>query len=270
MAAATSSESFTSISIRELEGGKLWHLVLDAGKGNVIGIEALTELRAAWKRLAEAKHVRAVILDHEGKHFSFGASVDDHTKDKVGAMLPLLHGFAKDVVSLGVPVLVAVRGMCLGGGLELALLGQRIVASDDAVFGQPEVTLGVFAPLGSLLLPSMVGNQLAADLLLSGRTIGAAEAQDAGLVAEVTTGLGEAADPGAALVAWATEHLVPKSAAALRSATRALWEGRDHAFARRLDGMEAMYLEELMETFDANEGIGAFLDGRRTPEWRDE
>jgi len=266
---AAAQETYASFRIEELEDGKLWRLVLDCGKGNVVGIEALTELRAAWKRLAESPSVRAVVLDHEGKHFSFGASVDDHTKDKVGAMLPLLHGFAKDVVSLGVPVLVAVRGMCLGGGLELALLGQRIVASDDAVFGQPEVTLGVFAPLGSLLLPSMIGNQLAADLLLSGRTIGAAEAQDAGLVAEVTTGLGEAADPGRAAVAWATEHLVPKSAAALRFSTRALWEGRDHAFAHRLNKMEALYLEELMETHDANEGIAAFLDGRRTPDWKD-
>lgn len=260
---------YETLQVEELEDGKLWRLVLDAGKGNVVGMQALTELRAVWAQLRVSPHVRAVVLDHAGPHFSFGAGVDDHVKAKAPEMLALLHGFAKDVVTLGVPILVAVRGMCLGGGLELALLGQRIVATEDAKFGQPEVTLGVFAPLGSLLLPPMVGTQLAADLLLSGRIIGAAEAQDAGLVAEITTGLGESADPGKALVAWATEHLVPKSAAALRFATRALWEGRDHAFARRLDGLERMYLDELMETHDANEGIGAFLDGRRTPEWKD-
>jgi cyclohexa-1,5-dienecarbonyl-CoA hydratase len=260
---------YKMLRVEELEGGKLWRLVLDAGKGNVIGVEALTELRAVWAELRVSPHVRAVVLDHEGKHFSFGASVEDHVKEKAPEMLALLHGFAKEVVGLGVPILVAVRGMCLGGGLELALLGQRIFATEDAKFGQPEITLGVFAPLGSLLLPSMVGNQLAADLLLSGRLIGAAEAQDAGLVAEITTGLGDSADPGAAALAWAREHLVEKSAAAIRFATRALWEGRDHAFARRLDGFERMYLDELMETHDANEGIGAFIDGRRTPEWKD-
>lgn len=254
---------YKTLRVEELEGGKLWRLVLDAGKGNIIGIEALTELRAVWAELRINPHVHAVILDHEGKHFSFGASVEDHVKTKAPEMLALLHGFAKEVVGLGVPVLVAVRGMCLGGGLELALLGQRIFASDDAKFGQPEITLGVFAPLGSLLLPSMVGNQLAADLLLSGRVIGAAESKSAGLVAEVTD------DPITAAIAWAKIHLLGKSAAAIRFATRALWEGRDHAFARRLDGLESLYLEELMLTHDANEGISAFIDGRRTPEWKD-
>lgn len=266
---AVAANDYKTLRLEEIEGGKYWHLVIDAGKGNVIGLEALTELRAVWAELRVSPHVRAVILDHAGKNFSYGASVDDHVKAKAPEMLALLHGFAKEVVSLGVPILVAVRGMCLGGGLELALLGQQIFATEDAKFGQPEITLGVFAPLGSLLLPSMVGNQLAADLLLSGRLIGAAEAQDAGLVATITTGLGDSADPGAAAIAWAKENLAEKSAAAMRFATRALWEGRDHAFARRLDGLERMYLEELMETHDAVEGIGAFIDGRRTPEWKD-
>jgi len=265
----TTNRAYTTMRLEALDDGKLWHLVIDAGKGNVIGKPTLTELRAVWAELRVSPHVRAVILDHEGKHFSFGASVADHTKDQAAEMLALLHGFAKEVVALGVPILVAVRGMCLGGGLELALLGQRIFATEDAEFGQPEVTLGVFAPLGSLLLPSMIGNQLAADLLLSGRLINAAVAQDAGLVAEITTGLGEGADPGQAALAWAREHLVPKSAMAVRFATRALWEGRDHAFAHRLDGLERLYLDELMATHDANEGIAAFLEDRREPQWTD-
>ncbi len=266
---STIANNYETLRVEELENGKLWHLVIDAGKGNVIGVQTLTELRAVWAELRVSPHVRAVVLGHTGPHFSFGASVGDHTKEKVGTMLPLLHNFAKDVVGLGVPILVAVRGMCLGGGLELALLGTRIFADEDAKFGQPEVTLGVFAPLGSLLLPSMIGNQPAAELLLSGRVIDAPQAKEWGLIAEYAHGLGETDDPAQTAIAWAIEHLLPKSACAIRFATRALWEGRDHAFVRRLDGMESMYLEELMETHDANEGIGAFLDGRRTPDWKD-
>ncbi|MCA8981890.1 MAG: enoyl-CoA hydratase/isomerase family protein, partial [Planctomycetes bacterium] len=195
-------------------------------------------------------------------HFSFGASVDEHTPDQVGEMLPALHAMARELRGMHVPVLIAARGMVLGGGLELLLLGDLVFAAPDAKFGQPEIQLGVFAPLGSTLLPSRVGEQAAADLLLSGRTVDAAEARELGLVRFV------ADDPGAAALEYAREHLVPKSASSLRYAVRALRAKFAPRFDAVLNELEDLYLQDLMDTHDAVEGIQAFLE-KRAAKWED-
>src|SRR5512137_2560984 len=157
--------------------------------------------------------LRGVLLDAEGPHFSFGASVEEHLPEGCAAMLASLHGLILQMVDFPAPILVAVRGQCLGGGLEVALAGQWIFAAPDALFGQPEMKLGVFAPAASVLLPYRVNLPMAEDLLYSGRSIGAPAAQACGLVHAV------ADDPEAAALGWFHEHLVGKSAAALAHAT---------------------------------------------------
>ena len=237
-------------------------IVLDNGKGNIVDLDTIRALREILARHGSAAPLCAVRIDHTGKHFSFGASVPEHRPGQVETMLTELHGLARALVSLDVPILASVRGMCLGGGLELAALADRVFASPDARFGQPEIALGVFAPIGSALLPHLVGPRRAADLLLSGRTVASPEALDMGLVGEI------ADDPSAAANAWSAQHLLPRSASSLRFATNAArWTWRD-VFLSDLRSLEHRYVTRLMKTRDAVEGIEAFLE-KRSPRWED-
>src|SRR3989304_2916579 len=164
------------------------------------------------------------------------------------------------LIGSDVPVLVAVRGQCRGGGLEAALAGHMMFVSPDASLGQPELKIGVLAPAASCLLPELIGPQRAIDLLLSGRSISGADAGVMGM-AQV------AADPEAAALAYFTEHLKTKSASSLRFAVRAArcdYAARVHA---KIERVERMYLEELMKSHDAVEGLEAFV-GKRAAQWQ--
>ncbi|MCO5168615.1 MAG: enoyl-CoA hydratase-related protein [Planctomycetes bacterium] len=241
----------------EEEGGLL-RLVLDRPKGNVLDREMLEALREEARAAGPA--VKALLLEGEGRHFSFGASVDEHRPEVVGALLPAFHGLFLDLAASGKVLLAAVRGQCLGGGLEVAAFCQRLVAAPDATLGQPEVKLGVFAPVASLVLPLRLGQARADDLLLTGRSVGAAEALALGLVDEV------APDPAEAARAWYRQHLAPRSAAGLRHAVLAARHRLHRALTDDLPWLERQYLEELMSTADAREGISAFLE-KRAPAW---
>lgn len=161
-----------------------------------------------------------------------------------------------------VPVLTAIRGQCLGGGLELATAGHLLFAAEDARFGQPEIQIGVVAPAASCLLPDRIGPTAAEELLLSGRPIDAREAFRLGLLTEI------ADDPQAAALAYFDRHLAPKSATSLRFATRAARQGRAEKLAAGLAAIETFYLNELMTTQDAVEGLQAFLE-KRPARWKD-
>lgn len=251
------------VRVESLEDGRLLRVVLAAGKGNVITGEVAEELRAA---LADAEHRRslcALLLDHEGPDFSFGASVQEHTPAEVRQMLPRLHAAALALLRFPVPVLACVRGRCLGGGFEIAQCATLVFATPGAVLAQPEIQLGVFAPLGSVILPRVIGPRHAADLLLSGRNLVAEEAQRLGLVHTLSE------DPTAAAHQYAKKNLVTRSASSLRHALTALRGWDVEAFSRELKSTEELYLERLMKTHDAAEGIGAFL-AKRAPIWKDQ
>jgi cyclohexa-1,5-dienecarbonyl-CoA hydratase len=158
------------------------------------------------------------------------------------------------------PILVAARGQCLGGGLELALAGTLIFAARDAVFGQPEMKLGVFAPAASVLLPARIGQARAEDLLHSGRSVDAGTALAWGLV----NGVGE--DPEALALDYFQKNLADKSAAALGFGVQAVRSEFAAAANKRLLMVERLYLEGLMRTHDAAEGLNAFLQ-KRNPKW---
>ena len=233
---------------------------LDRPKANIIDMEMVGSLAQAFAAYAEPGPVRAALLDAEGPHFSYGASVEEHLPEKCAQMLSDFHELLKQMLEWPRPILVAVRGQCLGGGLELALAGSQIFASHDAQLGQPEIKLGVFAPAASCLLPLRIGQGPAEDLLFSGRSIDATEAKDLGLVHEV------ADDPEAAALTYFDTHLAAKSAAALAWAVEAARESYAPQIERRIAHVERIYLDHLMQTRDANEGLAAFL-AKRPPKW---
>ena len=240
--------------------GALLRLRLARPKANIVDAVMIAALQAALTGSAGQPALRGVLLDAEGPHFSFGASVEEHLPDSCAAMLAALHALILAMVELPVPILVAVRGQCLGGGLEVALAGGPIFAHPEAQFGQPEIKLGVFAPAASCLLPWRVNQSAAEDLLWSGRSITGAEALAIGLVHAL------ADDPEAAALANFDEHLAPRSAAALACAVAASRAPRVRELRERLAEVEHLYLDRLMVTRDANEGLAAFM-ARRPPNW---
>jgi cyclohexa-1,5-dienecarbonyl-CoA hydratase len=242
--------------------GRLVRLRLSRPKANVVDAPMIAALDAALAEAAGSPAVRAVLLDAEGTHFSFGASVEEHLPAQVAAMLRGFHALVLRMVAFPVPILVAVKGQCLGGGLEVASAGHVLFAAPEAKLGQPEIVLGVFAPAASCLLPERVGRAAAEDLLVSGRSIDGREAHRLGLVTAV------ADDPEAAALAWFDEHLAKKSAAALRHAVAAARLDLVERVRAKLAAVERLYLDRLMATRDAVEGLTAFLE-KRPPKWED-
>jgi cyclohexa-1,5-dienecarbonyl-CoA hydratase len=240
--------------------GKLLRLRLARPKANVLDAAMIAALDAALKSHLERNGLIGVLIDAEGPNFSFGASVEEHLPGSCAAMLGSFHSLLLRMIEYPVPVLVAVRGQCLGGGLELALAGTLIFAAPDAKFGQPEIKLGVIAPAASCLLPERIGRAQAEDMLLSGRSVSAEEAVAFGFVTTISD------EPEAAALAWFERHLADRSGAALRHAVRAARADFIERMRVRIPRVEALYLEELMSTRDAVEGLGAFL-AKRPARW---
>ncbi len=240
---------------------RLLRLRLSRPKANLIDAEMIAALDGALVEHLKNPHFIAMLLDAEGPHFSFGASVEEHMPAQCAAMLQRIHRLIMRLVESPVPVLVAVRGQCLGGGLEVALAGHLVFVAPDAVLGQPEMKLGVFAPAASCLLPELVGPARAIDLLLSGRNIGATEAATMGMACAV------AADPERAALDYFDEHLKPKSASSLRYAVKAARLDYAARVRAKIASVERTYLDELMKTHDAVEGLEAFV-GKRAAQWQ--
>lgn len=240
--------------------GTLLRLRLNRPKANIVDAQMIAALDAALAGNAGNPDLCNVLVEAEGPHFSFGASVSEHMPDQCAQMLGSLHSLVRRMLEYPVPVLVAVRGQCLGGGLEVAMAGHRLFVAPDASLGQPEMMLGVFAPAASCLLPERIGQARAEDLLYSGRAVSGQEAYRMGL-ADVL-----ADDPEAIAVAYAETHLKPKSASSLRMAVRAARADYCRRMAARLDEVETLYLNELMATRDAIEGLTAFVE-KRPAKW---
>ena len=242
--------------------GRLLRLRLDRPKANILDAAMNAALEQALGDHGDVADLRGILIDASGGHFSFGASIEEHMPDQCAAMLEGFHRLVMKVFSSEVPVIAGVRGQCLGGGLELVSAAHLTFAAPDAKFGQPEIQIGVIAPAASCLLPERVAMAAAEDLLLSGRSIDAAEAFRIGLVNSVSE------NPEVAALEYFDKHLAPKSARSLRYATRAARQDVADRVARKLKEIEKLYLDELMTTADAVEGLTAFIE-KRPARWKD-
>jgi len=240
--------------------GSLLRLRLARPKANIIDAAMIAALDAALTEARDDAGLLAVLLDHEGPHFSFGASVEEHLPELCAGMLRGLHALVARMVDFPVPILVAVRGQCLGGGLEVAAAGHLLFTAPDASLGQPEIKLAVFAPAASCLLPERIGQAQAEDLLYSGRSISGEEAGRIGLANSVDD------DPAAAAETYFTDHLAQVSASSLRFAVRAARAEVAERIKAKLATVEELYLNGLMATHDAVEGLQAFT-AKRPAKW---
>lgn len=242
--------------------GVVW-LTLNRPPLNILTLEMIAELHAALDALAEQPRLKVVVLAGSGKAFCAGVDVADHTPERVE---PMIRGFGRlftRLRMLPVPTLAVVHGSALGGGTELALGCDLVLAGASARFGQPEITLGVFPPIAAALFPRLIGSQQAARLLFSGETISAEEAARLGLVTAVA---GDEELQGM-LEGWLNQFQ-RLSAVVLRLTKAALLHGADLGVAHALPQIEDLYLHDLMATADAREGIQAFLEKRQAL-WRD-
>jgi cyclohexa-1,5-dienecarbonyl-CoA hydratase len=238
-------------------------IILNDPKGNVLDRVMLLELVNEFKVLRSKKDIKLITFEGAGDHFSYGASVEEHQKENAAEMLKAFHQVFYDLIDLGIPTLAKISGLCLGGGCELALMCNFLFADQSAKFGQPEIVLGVFPPPASLLLPLKIGYAKAEELNITGKTISSHEAKELGLMNAVFSDKAALSD---GVNEFIEQQILPKSAASLRFAVRAARLHFNEMILNKLPRLEKIYMEELMETDDANEGIQAFLQ-KRKPKW---
>lgn len=240
------------IDIRREEGGRLGRIALSTGPLNILTRDDITALREA---IAACDDCAVILIEARGERaFCAGVEVADHTPDRAPAMLEAFEAFASGVRAAEPFIVCAVAAPALGGGFELALLADLVICSTAASFALPEVQLAALPPIACALLPGMIGERRALDLIVTGRRIDAETAYDWGLVHRVT-------DPGA-LADSALElcrRLLGYSSSALRACKRA-------TRAASLDGAMRIYRDDVLPTHDAAEGINAFLE-KRPPAW---
>lgn len=243
------------------EGARL-RIVLDAPKGNALTDAMVGVIRDAIRAVPAG--TKLVTLESAGRDFSFGSSLDEHVPARMPDVLPRFHALVSEWLRVPAPTVAIVAGRCLGGGFEMALACDAIFASDDALLGLPEIRVGAFPPVGSLLLPLKAGASRAAVAVLTGEPRPASDWRDAGVV--------ERAVPreslGAAVDAWFDATLARHSAAALARAALASRLVVRRTFETLLPEVERLYLEDLLKTADAAEGIAAFME-KRPPRWTD-
>lgn len=232
-------------------------------KANIIDAEMIGALSAALETHAGDKRLMAVLLDADGPHFSFGASVEEHLPEQCADMLAKINSLILQMLSYPVPIVAAVHGQCLGGGLEVACSASPIIAAPDAQLGQPEIALAVIAPAASCLLPERIGQAQAEILLFSGKSIDARRARAIGLIDEISE------TPSRAALAWIEQNVIGKSASSLRIALTAARHDYIERIRKKLETVEKMYIEELMTTNDPVEGLNAFLE-KRKPVWEND
>jgi cyclohexa-1,5-dienecarbonyl-CoA hydratase len=238
-----------------------YRITLDAPPLHILDIPLMNELRDALGRVAGDRH--CLILDATGERsFSADVSVQDHLGDRVSEMLGVFHDCIRALMKLDVVTVAIVRGAALGGGCELAMSCDFILASDRARFGQPEIALGVFPPVAAYHLSRQLPPRKGLELLLTGDPIDAETAGRLGIV--------NAVFPDAELEARADEwlqRLYRQSASSVRIAKKAFRLAQRADFEERLYEVEKLYLAELIATDDATEGLSAFLE-KRKPQWK--
>lgn len=213
-----------------------YRITLDDPPLHILDIAMLEELRDAISKIKDDRHCM-IIASTGDRAFSAGASVQDHMGDRVATMLARFHDCFRMLARLDIVTIALVQGAALGGGCELALACDFVLAGERARFGQPEINLGVFPPVAAYQLSRQLSPRKGLELLLGG------ECQ-----------------------AW-LQRIYKQSASSLRLAKKAFRLARSSDFDERLAAVERLYLEELMKTDDANEGLNAFIE-KRKPVWK--
>jgi cyclohexa-1,5-dienecarbonyl-CoA hydratase len=238
-------------------------LILNRPPLNILNISTMEEINDALDSLIGNKEVKVLVVSGSGeKAFSAGVDVVDHTEDKVEKMLQVFHEIFRNLSKLDQVTIAALKGLTLGGGCEIAIFCDLIFAADNLKIGQPEIKLSVFPPVALLMLPRLVGLKKASELLLTGKTIEAQEAEQIGLINKVV--------PVASFDSELESFIQPfteLSLVGLKYSKKGINLGLETSFLEGLERIEKIYLEELMTSEDVREGLKAFME-KRKPLWK--
>jgi cyclohexa-1,5-dienecarbonyl-CoA hydratase len=238
-------------------------LTLNRAPLNVLNIEMMEEISTYFEGLKKEKSLKLLVIQAAGKAFSAGVDVGEHLGDLVYKMIEVFHKMFRLMDALKVPSIAVVNGSALGGGCELALYCDMVIATEKAKFGQPEIQVGVFPPIAALVFPRMIGRKKALELILSGDIVTAQEAFNLGMINKIV--------PETSLVEEVNgfiEKFKKLSGAVLKLTKEATLAGLNDDMHQGLKAIENIYLNRLMKTSDAIEGLKAFLE-RRKPTWKD-
>lgn len=237
-------------------------IILNRPPLNILNIAMMEEINQALGEFSN-QDLKLLVFRAEGKSFSGGVDVGEHMGDLATKMIKVFHDMFHNMDKLGVPSIAVVNGAALGGGCELAVYCDLVIASEKAKIGQPEIQVGVYPPIAALLFPRIMGRKKAMELILSGDVISASEARDLGLVNQVVPhdNLEEEAEKF-------IKKFAQQSGVVMRYAKAATLQGLLAEQNQALKEIESIYLQQLMKTHDANEGLKAFMD-KRKPEWKE-
>ena len=237
-------------------------IVLNHSPVNVIDLPMMDELASVLAEIEAEPKVAAVVFRGDDKCFSAGVDLAAHTPDKVASMLEKFHTIIRAVVASKKVTLAAVHGNCLGGGAELAMLCDIVITAVDAAWAFPEIRVGSFPPIAVTALGALIGHKRATDLILTGAAVTGTEAAEIGLATRAVP-----ADKLESAIEGALHHLQQQSPAVLAIAKKAIYSWDSIHFDKGLARAEKIYLEELLKTEDAHEGVQAFLE-KRNPMWQ--
>ncbi|MBI5525057.1 MAG: enoyl-CoA hydratase/isomerase family protein [Deltaproteobacteria bacterium] len=238
-------------------------LTLNKPPLNIIGLKMMEEILDAVTKAGTDPSVRVIVVAANGKAFSAGMDILDHTPERAPLMMDAFNRLFFAIERLDCATMAAVDGAALGGGMELVIACDMVIASERAKFGQPEVKLGFFPPLAAVLLPSLAGRGAALEIMLSGEPVPAARARELGMANRVVPveGFAGEVDKFAAEVA---RH----SGAVIRLCKKAERAARGRPFGEALDSAKAIFLDELMKSQDTLEGLKAYAE-KREAQWQD-
>jgi cyclohexa-1,5-dienecarbonyl-CoA hydratase len=251
--------SYEFIKVNNVDG--VISITLDKPPLNVLTIPMMKEIADAFA-WAQGQTAKLILLNAEGKAFSAGVDVADHTADKVDEMISVFDSIFHNMYSNDKPIVAAVNGAALGGGYELVLFCDMVIASEKAKFGQPEIAVGVFPPIASYMLPKLTSMPHAMELLLGGEVFNAAKADKLGLVNAVLPV--DSFDEG---VKQFLQKFMAMSPLVLAYTKKAIMAGLNKGFVEGLKAIDDIYLKELMPSADAVEGLKAFME-KRQPVWQ--
>jgi cyclohexa-1,5-dienecarbonyl-CoA hydratase len=247
------------------EAGGTWRrLRLDAPPGHILSMAMVRALSTAAEEAGGRPGLKWLTIEGSRGQFSYGASIPEHLPERMAEVLPAMHRLMRHVLDFPAPTAALVDGRCLGGGFELALCCDAIVATTDATFGLPEIKLAAFPPVAAALLPIRVGATRASRAMITGHALPASYWHQAGLVSVVpeTASLYEAA------FSWFARYLAPRAAVALSHAAlagRTVWRPQ---VERALEENERRYLDDLLASPDAEEGVRAWME-KRPARWQE-
>ena len=237
-------------------------ITLDRPKFNMMNIAMMNELNGRLEDLISDDDLKCVAVYAEGKHFCTGVEVADHKPENVDDMIATFNRIFELTEQLEVPIIAVVQGYCLGGGMELAIACDVVVAGKGAQFGQPEIKVGFFPPYAAMRLPQLVGPAKAIEICTTGKFYSAEESHGLGLIAHVAEDgqLGETAEQ-------IVKEIQAGSPLIIRLNKRAVKQYLGLSFKPALAGVSELFLNTLMKTGDTLEGIASYEE-KRKPAWK--